>query len=54
MLCWKDKYEYLVEIGADPEEIWDAYVNPGTCLLPEGHEGPHDFVPDSEILIEFD
>ena len=24
-----------------------------TCLLPAGHEGPHEFIPDSEITVEF-
>ena len=24
-----------------------------TCLLPAGHEGPREFIPDSEIAVEF-
>lgn len=24
-----------------------------TCMLPDGHDGPHEFVPDNEIIIRF-
>ena len=35
--CWEDGGE---EIGS-------------TCLLPDGHDGPHEFTPDSEIMVTF-
>jgi hypothetical protein len=24
-----------------------------TCLLPDGHDGPHEFTPDTEIVVRF-
>jgi len=24
-----------------------------TCLLPDGHDGPHEFITDSDIVITF-
>lgn len=27
--------------------------NDATCLLLDGHEGAHDFTPDSEITVSF-
>jgi len=52
--CWKLKSEYMAEIyGEDSEEYIKALANDGICLLPDGHEGPHEFVPEDEVVIRF-
>jgi len=48
--CWADKASQY-EIGT--EEWVDAVVNSATCLLPDGHDGPHEWTPDEEFEIEF-
>jgi len=48
--CWAGKADQY-EIGAD--EWAEAMAHPATCLLPDGHDGPHDWTPDEEIIIEF-
>lgn len=37
--------------GTESEEYGRALNNPSYCMLPDGHEGPHEFVPGSEIVI---
>jgi hypothetical protein len=39
--------------GKFSDEWYDAFLDDGTCLLDEGHEGEHEFTPDSEIVITF-
>jgi hypothetical protein len=55
--CWKDHGEYLEETyGYDSDEYritWSPNWHSGTCMLPDGHEGPHDFTDDREIGITF-
>jgi hypothetical protein len=49
--CWIGNSE-VVEWGSD---AWaEAFNNPATCMLLDGHEGPHEFVPDSEIVVSFE
>lgn len=36
--CWEESGEY---------------PNTSTCMLLDGHAGPHEFTPDSEIVIGF-
>ena len=53
--CWELKSEYMAEVyGENSEEYFDALVNEGICLLPAGHEGPHEFVPEDEVGIRFE
>jgi len=48
--CWIGNDE-VVAWGSD---AWaEAFLNPATCMLENGHEGPHDFVPDGEIVVDF-
>lgn len=66
--CWKGYAEWVCEhYGVKhwweaPDEakaliIGDGDLNTGfndaTCLLPDGHEGPHEWTPDNEIIIRF-
>jgi len=51
--CWKSNVEEAAEIHGYASEQWgDAMNHPSTCMLLEGHEGPHDFVFDGDILIK--
>jgi hypothetical protein len=44
--CWADVRDGL--------ELWESIDMPGaTCFLPDGHDGPHEFTPDSEVVISF-
>lgn len=48
--CWKGNDED-VEFGS---EAWaQAFLEPATCMLEEGHAGPHEFTPDKAIGIAF-
>ena len=57
--CWASRYEaegfdtcsawFLAQEGSDVR--WeDGHM---TCLLPDGHEGPHDYVSLESLVIEF-
>ena len=49
--CWQDN----AEIHNFGSEKWvEAFLNPATCMLEAGHDGPHFFTPDEEIMIAFD
>ena len=49
--CWADELSQY-EVGSAE---WTVMMLKGnaTCLLPAGHGGPHEFIPDSEITVEF-
>ncbi|MDY0059811.1 MAG: hypothetical protein RBU45_08385 [Myxococcota bacterium] len=52
--CWQDRLDWVWQKGAklgSPEYL-DAIEHPATCMLPAGHEGPHEWMPDEEIVIE--
>ncbi|MBM4321578.1 MAG: hypothetical protein FJ125_16955 [Deltaproteobacteria bacterium] len=52
--CWQDRLDWVWQQGAklgSPEYL-DALEHPATCMLPAGHEGPHEWTPDEEIVIE--
>lgn len=51
--CWMGKYEYMESIGQLDDYLADGEQVPSTCLLPDGHAGPHEWTPDSEIIIQF-
>jgi hypothetical protein len=49
--CWADEAGQY-EVGSN--EWAEAYAHGGgTCMLPAGHDGPHVFTPDDEIVIVF-
>lgn len=46
--CWADRSD------ADPS--WDRWADPDksfTCMLPDGHDGPHRWTDDNHIGVEF-
>ena len=53
--CWKGKVEWAKEtFGAYSEKYCDVLAEPGaTCMLLDGHEGPHEFTPDANIKVTF-
>lgn len=65
--CWKDKGEWIEETYGrwsdehieHEQQRYQAYENDdvehpgGTCMLPKGHDGPHVFTSDDDIVIDF-
>jgi hypothetical protein len=54
--CWKDYREHLEETGREGTAEWVHTFGPdgsGTCLLEADHEGDHDFVCNSSIVVTF-
>ena len=53
--CWEDETQYIVKKhGLDSKEYVDSILRGGgTCMLPDGHTGGHEFTPDGEITILF-
>lgn len=58
--CWTDKGEWLRDTFGEtsPEYLdyeadrWIHHEGAGhTCLLPDGHEGEHEWTADGEIVI---
>lgn len=49
--CWKGAGDDD-EVGSDAwVEARVAYPNGATCMLPAGHDGPHEYTPDDQIII---
>lgn len=55
--CWRGRREDIEErVGYLSDEYIAEAADPkpdGTCLLLDGHDGPHAFTPDSEITVRF-
>ncbi len=49
--CWAD-YRDSLPFGSD---AWVESFNTGnaTCMLEDGHHGPHEWTPDEEIGVRF-
>lgn len=57
MHCWKDRKEHIEEThGFHSPEHLETYSDDwrnGTCMLEDGHDGEHEFTPDSQIGVTF-
>lgn len=56
MHCWKDKREWALEtFGEHSDEHLATHMDGGnaTCLLEDGHEGPHEWTADGDIVVSF-
>jgi hypothetical protein len=54
--CWKDYRAYVEELYGWGSHEWHETFEPGksgTCMLETGHLGPHEFIPDEDIIIDF-
>lgn len=53
--CWKDQREHIEETyGVGSDEWCASFDGPGgTCMLEDGHPGPHQFTDDDEICVAF-
>lgn len=55
--CWKGNVEDIEErFGQHSPEHLRTYEPDfvgGTCMLLDGHDGPHEFTPDGDIRITF-
>ena len=53
--CWKSNVEHAEEtFGYCSDHHAEAMNNRSTCLLLDGHEGPHEFVFDGDIMVKFE
>lgn len=43
--CWED--------GPRKNETWKSLGTGSTCMLTDGHDGPHEFTWDDEIVLTF-
>ena len=44
--CWED--------GPRKGETWESLGVGSSCLLPDGHDGPHEFTWDDGIMLTFE
>lgn len=53
--CWEDYKSFVSDqFGIGSREWCEAHQKgDATCLLPEGHEGPHEWTPDDQITVHF-
>jgi len=51
--CWEDKAEYIRENYGKTDAYYYAIEHNGTCMLEAGHEEPHDFIADENLVIDF-
>lgn len=54
--CWADKLEHIEATYGRCSREWSEELvsgDDGTCMLPDGHEGPHDFTGDDQIDVSF-
>jgi hypothetical protein len=55
--CWAGYQEEIERLyGYGTEAYWKAhlrYPDNATCLLPDGHTGPHEWTDDGEVMISF-
>lgn len=49
--CWQGENDEN-EVGSD--EWAEIFLRgDGTCMLPDGHDGPHAFTPDDRLFVRF-
>ena len=49
--CWADYHE---QFPFGSHEWAEHYLDTSaTCLLQEGHDGPHEWTPDDQIVVTF-
>ena len=54
--CWEGKGEWIEErFGFRSQEYLEYLADEDrcTCMLPRGHDGPHEWTPDKNIVIRF-
>ena len=49
--CWKGRGEWMHEHGLC--EWYEVSEHRGTCMLPRGHEGDHEWTDEAEIGVTF-
>lgn len=54
--CWMGRLEWIKETYGSMSDEYVSYLEndmPETCMLPDGHAGPHEWTRDDEIEISF-
>lgn len=49
--CWADRRDCCA--WGSEEWVQTFVLGNATCLLADGHDGPHSWTPDEEIEVEF-
>jgi hypothetical protein len=52
--CWHGHRDDLEPGTREYERSWAMYPDGATCMLPNGHAGPHEYTPDDEITVSFE
>ena len=55
--CWKDQREHIEETEEPYSPEWCASwrgERAASCMLEDGHDGPHCFTPDAAIVVRFE
>lgn len=50
--CWHDRYDDMDPADSEYGKLFTE--GSATCMLPKGHEGPHAYTLDTEIVIGFE
>ena len=53
--CWKDRLEWAEEHYGVGSKAWKiaSGAPSASCMLPDGHDGPHEWVEDKQIKVKF-
>ncbi len=54
--CWQDELAHVTDTYGYGSDQWAKHLVRdcgGTCMLEDGHGGPHEFTPDDEIGVRF-
>lgn len=54
--CWKDRLEWAEEHFGIGSRGWAIALDApsATCMLHDGHIGPHEWVEDNQITVKFE
>jgi hypothetical protein len=53
--CWEDRHDFETRDVAIGSDAWVAsHFKPNaTCMLEDGHDGPHEWTDDGDIGVRF-
>ncbi len=54
LLCWHGLTDNMEICSPEWDAAHERYPHGATCLLPDGHEGPHEYTPDNKIMLTFE
>ncbi len=52
--CWQGKRDWLESQGDSSSQEWcETWNCDSTCFRLNGHFGPHEWIPDNELVVSF-